>query len=172
MSVRKTAQLGFQQSYMIIHKMHRVSRVLTTSMTTSLTKNPHVDGIMVAPMIDDGVETIMGVVRDPVFGPTVMFGLGGVFVEVLKDVTFRVAPFGVDIAHEMIGEVKGRAMLDGVRGAPPSDVDALAEALAKLSAFAAANADTLETADVNPFLVRPKGKGAVAVDALVIGRTD
>jgi len=134
--------------------------------------NAHVDGIMVAPMIDDGVETIMGVVRDPVFGPTVMFGLGGVFVEVLKDVTFRVAPFGVDIAHEMIGEVKGRAMLDGVRGAPPSDVDALAEALAKLSAFAAANADTLETADVNPFLVRPKGKGAVAVDALVIGRTD
>jgi hypothetical protein len=65
-----------------------------------------------------------------------------------------------------------RAMLDGVRGAPPSDVDALAEALAKLSVFAAANADTLETADVNPFLVRPKGKGAVAVDALVIGRTD
>lgn len=129
-----------------------------------------VDGIMVAPMITDGVETIMGVVRDPVFGPTVMFGLGGVFVEVLKDVTFRVAPFGVDVAHEMIGEVKGRAMLDGVRGAPASDVDALADALAKLSVFAAANADTLETADVNPFLVRPKGKGAVAVDALVIGR--
>jgi acyl-CoA synthetase (NDP forming) len=132
----------------------------------------HVDGIMVAPMIDDGVETIMGVVRDPVFGPTVMFGLGGVFVEVLKDVTFRVAPFGVDVANEMINEVKGRAMLDGVRGAPPSDIDALADALAKLSVFAAANADTLETADVNPFLVRPKGKGAVAVDALVIGRTD
>lgn len=129
-----------------------------------------VDGIMVAPMISDGVETIMGVVRDPVFGPTVMFGLGGVFVEVLKDVTFRVAPFGVDVAKEMIGEVKGRAMLDGVRGAPPSDVDALAKALAQLSAFAAANADTLETVDVNPFLVRPKGQGAVAVDALVIGQ--
>lgn len=130
----------------------------------------HVDGIMVAPMITDGVETIMGVVRDPVFGPTVMFGLGGVFVEVLKDVTFRVAPFGVDVAKEMIGEVKGRAMLDGVRGAPPSDVEALAQALAQLSSFAAANADTLETVDVNPFLVRPKGKGAVAVDALVIGK--
>ena len=130
----------------------------------------HVDGIMVAPMITDGVETIMGVVQDPTFGPTVMFGLGGVFVEVLKDVTFRVAPFGVDVAMEMIDEVKGRAMLDGVRGAPPSDVAALAKALAQLSSFAAANADTLETADVNPFLVRPKGKGAVAVDALVIGR--
>lgn len=129
-----------------------------------------VDGVMVAPMITDGVETIMGVVSDPVFGPTVMFGLGGVFVEVLKDVTFRVAPFGVDVAMEMIGEVKGRAMLDGVRGAPPADVEALAKALAQLSAFAAANADTLETVDVNPFLVRPKGKGAVAVDALVIGK--
>ncbi len=132
--------------------------------------NAKVDGVMVAPMITDGVETIMGVVRDPVFGPTVMFGLGGVFVEVLKDVTFRVAPFGVDVAKEMIGEVKGKAMLDGVRGAPPADVDALAAALAQLSAFAAANADTLETVDVNPFLVRPKGKGAVAVDALVIGQ--
>ncbi|MEQ9124484.1 MAG: acetate--CoA ligase family protein, partial [Alphaproteobacteria bacterium] len=129
-----------------------------------------VDGVMVAPMITDGVETIMGVVSDPVFGPTVMFGLGGVFVEVLKDVTFRVAPFGVDVAMEMIGEVKGRAMLDGVRGAPPADVEALAKALAQLSAFAAANADTLETVDVNPFLVRPKGNGAVAVDALVIGK--
>ena len=128
-----------------------------------------VDGVMVAPMISDGVETIMGVVRDPVFGPTVMFGLGGVFVEVLKDVTFRVAPFGVDVAKEMIDEVKGRAMLDGVRGAPPADVDALAKALAQLSSFAAANADTMETIDVNPFLVRPKGQGAVAVDALVIG---
>ena len=133
-------------------------------------KGAHVDGVMVAPMISDGVETIMGVVRDPVFGPTVMFGLGGVFVEVLKDVTFRVAPFGVDVAMEMIGEVKGRAMLDGVRGAPPADVPALAKALAQLSVFAAANADTLETIDVNPFLVRPKGKGAVAVDALVIGQ--
>ncbi len=143
-----------------------------TLLERAATKAPkaHVDGVMVAPMISDGVETIMGVVRDPIFGPTVMFGLGGVFVEVLKDVTFRVAPFGVDVAMEMIGEVKGRAMLDGVRGAPPSDVAALAKALAQLSSFAAANADTLETVDVNPFLVRPKGKGAVAVDALVIGQ--
>jgi len=129
-----------------------------------------VDGVMVAPMISDGVETIMGVVQDPVFGPTVMFGLGGVFVEVLKDVTFRVAPFGVDVAKEMIDEVKGKAMLEGVRGAPPADVDALAKALAQLSSFAHANRDTLETVDVNPFLVRPKGQGAVAVDALVIGQ--
>jgi acyl-CoA synthetase (NDP forming) len=110
--------------------------------------------------------------RDPVFGPVVMFGLGGIFVEVLKDVTFRTAPFGLDVAHEMIRSVRGYPMLEGVRGAPPSDVDALAAALAQVSAFAAANADTLESIDLNPVLVRPKGEGCVAVDALIVARSD
>lgn len=125
-----------------------------------------IDGVIVAEMVSGGVETVMGVVCDPVFGPAVMFGLGGVFVEVLKDVTFRLAPFGVDEAHRMIGEIQGRAMLDGVRGAPPSDINALAEALSKLSVFAAANADTIETIDVNPFIVL--ADGAIAVDALIV----
>ncbi|MEH6526186.1 MAG: acetate--CoA ligase family protein [Sneathiella sp.] len=125
-----------------------------------------IDGVIVAEMVSGGVETVMGVVCDPVFGPAVMFGLGGVFVEVLKDVTFRLAPFGVDEAYRMIDEIQGRAMLDGVRGAPPSDIDALAEALSKLSVFADANADTIETIDVNPFIVLPEG--AVAVDALIV----
>lgn len=129
-----------------------------------------IDGVLVAPMVSGGVETILGVVRDPVFGPVVMFGLGGIFVEVLKDVTFRIAPFGIDEARRMIREVRGYPMLQGVRGAPPSDEDALAEALARLSAFAAANADVLETIDVNPFIVLPKGEGAVAVDALIAVR--
>ncbi|MEH6544893.1 MAG: acetate--CoA ligase family protein [Sneathiella sp.] len=125
-----------------------------------------IDGVIVAEMVSGGVETVMGVVCDPVFGPAVMFGLGGVFVEVLKDVTFRLAPFGVDEAYRMIDEIQGRAMLDGVRGAPPSDIDALAEALSKLSVFADANADSIETIDVNPFIVLPEG--AVAVDALIV----
>ncbi|MYE00834.1 MAG: acetate--CoA ligase family protein, partial [Alphaproteobacteria bacterium] len=129
-----------------------------------------IDGVLVAPMVSGGVETILGVVRDPVFGPVVMFGLGGIFVEVLKDVTFRIAPFGADEAHRMIREVRGYPMLEGVRGAPPADLDALAEALARLSAFAAANGDVLETIDVNPFIVLPKGEGAVAVDALIAVR--
>ena len=129
-----------------------------------------IDGVLVAPMVSGGVETILGVVRDPVFGPVVMFGLGGVFVEVLKDVTFRVAPFGIDEARRMIREVRGYPMLQGVRGAPPADEEALADALAQLSAFAAANADVLETIDVNPFIVLPKGEGAVAVDALIAVR--
>jgi acyl-CoA synthetase (NDP forming) len=130
-----------------------------------------VDGIMVAPMVSGGVETILGVHADPVFGPTVMFGLGGIFVEVLADVTFRVAPFGPDEAHRMIAEVRGFPMLAGVRGQPPADIEALAEALSRLSVFAAANRDTIEGVDLNPFLVLEKGEGAVALDALVVPKT-
>ncbi|MCA8927687.1 MAG: acetate--CoA ligase family protein [Alphaproteobacteria bacterium] len=130
------------------------------------------EGVLFAPMVQGGVETIIGVQRDPVFGPVVMFGLGGIFVEVLKDVTFRLAPFGVDVAHEMIRSVRGYPMLEGVRGAPPADVDALAEALAAVSVFAAANAETLESIDLNPVLVRPRGEGCVAVDALIVATAD
>ena len=129
-----------------------------------------IDGVIVAEMISGGVETVMGVVRDPVFGPAVMFGLGGVLVEVLKDVTFRLAPFGIDEARRMIDEIQGRPILDGVRGAPPASVDALAEALARLSVFAHENADTVESIDVNPFIVLPDR--AVAVDALIVPRED
>ena len=125
-----------------------------------------IDGIIVAEMITGGIETVLGVTKDPVFGPTVMFGLGGVFVEVLKDVTFRVAPFGPEEAHRMIDEIRGRAVLDGARGAPPADLDALANAISKLSIFAAENSDTIQTIDINPFLALPKG--ALAVDALII----
>ncbi len=129
-----------------------------------------IDGVMIAPMIADGVETIAGVVRDPVFGPVVMFGLGGVFVEVLRDVTFRVAPFDVEEALRMIREIRGFPMLQGVRGAPPSDIDALAAALSALSRFAAANADAIDSIDLNPLRVLAKGRGVVALDALIVPR--
>lgn len=127
-----------------------------------------IEGILVSPMISDGVEIIAGVVSDPAFGPVVMFGLGGVFVEVLKDVTFRAAPFDVAEAHRMIREIRGFAMLEGVRGAAPSDIDALAQMLSALSRFAAANADTIESIDLNPVRVMEKGKGLVALDALIV----
>jgi acyl-CoA synthetase (NDP forming) len=97
-----------------------------------------------------------------------MFGLGGIFVEALGDVVFRAAPFGLDEAHRMIREIKSYRVLEGVRGRPPADVDALAAALARLSVIAAAHGDSIESIDVNPFLVRAKGQGAVALDALVI----
>jgi acyl-CoA synthetase (NDP forming) len=129
-----------------------------------------VEGVLVAPMVADGVETILGVQRDPVFGPAVMFGLGGIFAEALGDVVFRIAPFGEDEARRMIREIAGYRILEGLRGRPPADREALAKALAALSGFAAAAGERIESVDLNPFLVRPEGRGAVAVDALIVPR--
>jgi acetate---CoA ligase (ADP-forming) len=127
-----------------------------------------IDGCLVAPMIGgNGVETIIGVTSDALFGPVVMFGLGGVLVEALGDVVFRVAPFDEAEAHRMIREIRAYRVLAGVRGAPPSDVAALAEALAALSRFAFAYADQIVSVEANPFLVRPNGQGAIALDAIV-----
>ncbi|MCK5361821.1 MAG: acetate--CoA ligase family protein, partial [Gammaproteobacteria bacterium] len=128
------------------------------------------DGVLVSPMMGDGIETILGIHRDPVFGPVVMFGLGGVLVEVLDDVSFRVAPFDEDEARRMVLELKGRAILEGTRGRGPYDLQALFTALARLSRFAADHADAIESVDINPFLVLPQGQGAVALDALVVPR--
>ncbi|WP_338748789.1 acetate--CoA ligase family protein [Janibacter alittae] len=129
-----------------------------------------IEGVLISPMVTDGVETIIGVSNDPTFGPVVVFGLGGVFVEVLKDVTYRLAPFGLETAKFMIGEIRGSAMLAGARGAEPSDVEALARALVALSRLADAHRDRLDSIDVNPFIVRPVGQGALALDALVTTR--
>jgi acetate---CoA ligase (ADP-forming) len=147
-------------------------RGFATILARATEKRPdaRIDGVMVAPMISGGIETIAGVVSDPVFGPVVMFGLGGVFVEVLRDVTFRVAPFDRAEAHRMIREIRGYAMLEGVRGAAPSDVDALAETLVALSRFAAANVNSVDSIDLNPLRVMEKGRGVVALDALIVPR--
>jgi acyl-CoA synthetase (NDP forming) len=139
-------------------------------MTTVAARAPRArrDGVLVSPMLTDGIETILGVQNDPVFGPVVMFGLGGVFVEVLRDVTFRIAPFGVAEARRMIGEIRGAALLEGVRGRPAGDLDALAAALSRLSVFAAAQAGHFTSIEINPLLVRPKGLGVAALDALIL----
>jgi acyl-CoA synthetase (NDP forming) len=126
------------------------------------------DGVLISPMVRGGVEMILGVQNDPVFGPVVMLGLGGIFVEVLKDVTFRIAPFGVEEARRMIGELRGRAMLEGARGQPPCDIEALALALSKLSVFVKAKSAEFTSIDINPLLVRAKGEGTAALDALIL----
>lgn len=127
-----------------------------------------IDGVLVAPMAPRGVECIAGVHDDPVFGPVVMFGLGGVFVEVMKDVSFRLAPFGRDEALAMIREIKGYAILQGARGAAPCDVDALADALVALSRLAHARRGALRSVEINPLLALPEGQGVLALDAVVI----
>ena len=96
-----------------------------------------IEGVLVAKQLQGGVECILGIHRDPVFGPIAMFGLGGIFVEVMKDVVFRRCPFGADVAEAMIRSIKGAPLLLGARGRPPVDIHALAQMLARLSAFAA-----------------------------------
>lgn len=130
--------------------------------------NALLDGVILSPMIQGGTETIVGVFTDPSLGPVVMFGLGGVFVEVLKDVTFRVAPFNIQEAHRMIREIKGFAMLEGVRGGKPADINALAQMLSDLSQFAYVNHGQYESIDLNPVLVFPEGEGLMALDALIV----
>jgi acetate---CoA ligase (ADP-forming) len=123
------------------------------------------EGALVARMIEGGVETVIGAKRDAIFGPVVMFGLGGVYVEVLKDVTLRLAPVDREAAKEMIRAIKGVALLTGARGRPPADLDALADALVALSHFAAAHPN-VTSAEINPFIALPEG--GVAVDALIM----
>lgn len=131
-----------------------------------------IDGLVVAQQAAPGLEAILGVTRDPVFGPVIMFGLGGVFVEALGDVSFRLAPFGRSEARRMIEEIRGRALLGPFRGAPARDVDAIAEALARLSVFAAAHGDRLASVDINPLIIGAVGEGAVAADAVILPATD
>jgi acyl-CoA synthetase (NDP forming) len=126
------------------------------------------DGVLVSPMVPDGIETIIGVSNDPVFGPVVMFGLGGVFVETLKDVSCRLAPFTESEAMQMLREIKGYRLLEGARGGSARDVPALATALSALSRFADEHRDDIQSVDLNPVLVLGEGNGVVAVDALVV----
>ena len=126
-----------------------------------------IEGVLVAKQLKGGVECILGIHRDPVFGPIAMFGLGGIFVEVLKDVVFRRAPFGADIAEQMIRSIKGAPLLLGARGRKPVDVKALAAMLARLSAFAAAAGPHLASIDLNPVFAMPEGEGAFAADAVI-----
>lgn len=126
-----------------------------------------IDGFIVAEMIGDGLETLIGVVRDPSFGPVVAFGLGGVATEVLKDLSYRVAPFGVDQARAMIAELRAAPLFGPFRGRGALDIDALADAIARVSVLAAQEERIVEL-DINPLFVRPSGKGVVAADALVV----
>ncbi|WAL96149.1 acetate--CoA ligase family protein [Streptomyces sp. Je 1-369] len=128
------------------------------------------DGILVCQMVERGVEMVVGVAHDPLFGPTVTVGLGGVLVEVLRDAAVRVPPFGEDQAKAMLSELRGRALLDGVRGAAPADVDALVEVVLRVQRMALELGDDLAELDINPLMVLPRGQGAVALDALAVCR--
>ena len=127
--------------------------------------NAEIVGVLVEEMAPKAVEVIVGAIKDPQFGPTLMFGLGGVFVEILKDVSFRVAPITEDDAAEMITEIKAYPILQGYRGMPPVDVDAIKQILLNTSRLVMEHQEIAEL-DLNPIMVYQKG--AKAVDARII----
>ncbi|WP_246475536.1 acetate--CoA ligase family protein [Diaphorobacter ruginosibacter] len=130
-------------------------------------------GFLVERMASRGVEVVLGIKRDPAFGPVLMFGLGGVAVELFKDVAFGMCPMSPDSARELISMTRAAALLRGFRGQPPADEEALVEAMVRLSQFAFRHADRLAEMDVNPVIVLPQGEGVLALDAMIScsGRT-
>jgi acyl-CoA synthetase (NDP forming) len=124
-----------------------------------------IEGVAVQNMVKPGIEVIIGMTKDPQYGPVIMIGLGGVWVEVLKDVSFRIAPLTQSDAAKMIKEIKGYSLLQGYRGTPPADIAVLEDILMKISRYAVENPDIREI-DLNPIFAY--SDHAVAVDARVI----
>jgi len=124
-----------------------------------------VDGVSVQQMARPGVEVIMGMTQDPQFGPVLMFGLGGIFVEVLKDVSFRLVPIAARDARQMVQEIKGHPLLEGYRGQEPADIEALEKLLLRLSDFIEKHPEISEL-DLNPIFAYKDG--ALAVDARIV----
>ena len=123
-------------------------------------------GALVQAMVSGGVETILGLSRDPTVGPLLMFGLGGVHVELLQDVAFRIPPLTDVDASELVRSVRSFPLLDGYRGAAKSDVDTVEEVALRLSALATTCPEVAEL-DLNPLMVLRAGEGAIAVDCRV-----
>lgn len=125
-------------------------------------------GVLVQEMVENGREVILGSINDAQFGPVVMFGLGGIFVEVLKDVVYRKAPFSYEVAQEMISEIKGLALLKGARGQAPSDTEKLARTLVDFSKLVHHLKNIAKEIEINPLLVLPEGQGVKVVDVLLV----
>lgn len=126
-----------------------------------------IDGILMQEQVSGGIEVILGINNDPLFGPAIMFGLGGIFAEVMKDVSIRLAPITRTDAQAMIREIKAFPILDGARGRPRADIDALADALVRLSALAIDLREEVAELDINPLFVFTTGQGVKAGDALI-----
>jgi acetate---CoA ligase (ADP-forming) len=127
-----------------------------------------IDGVLVQKMAPPGREVILGISRDPVFGPMLMLGLGGIHVEILRDVVLTPVPVAAEAVPALISGLEGAALFDGVRGEPPADRRALAQLVVALSRFAADHAEAIAEIDLNPVVVHPEGQGVTVVDALIV----
>lgn len=134
--------------------------------------NAKLNGVLVSTMRKKGVEVIIGLNNDDQFGPMIMIGLGGVFVEIFKDVKLYPAPIFIEEAYEMIKSLKGYKLLTGYRGSASCDIKALAETIVKISEFAYKNCDTIKELDINPIFVYEEGQGVEVIDALIVKYVD
>lgn len=139
---------------------------------TSKRPDAKINGILMVPMLKQGVEMIIGVNNDPQFGTMIMVGMGGVFVEVFKDVALYPAPMGEKEALEMLKSLKAFKLLNGYRGTKKCDIDALCKTIVAVSQYASANRDTLKELDINPLFVYPEGEGVGVADALIVKKRD
>ena len=133
----------------------------------SVHPDARIDGVLVQEMVSDGLEVIVGMVHDPQFGPLVMLGLGGIYVEVFKDAAFRLPPLDEEDVREMLAELRSGALLSGLRGRKPRDVDALVQCVVRFGDFVAHNAGRFTAVEMNPVMVRPQGRGVAVADALI-----
>jgi len=125
-----------------------------------------IDGILIQKMASKGKEVILGLSRDPVFGHAVMFGLGGIFVEVYKDVVFRLSPMGRNVARRMVRSIKGYPILKGLRGEKPSDIETIEKHIVSLKVMAD-NHPMIKELDINPLFVHEEGQGATVADIII-----
>jgi acetyltransferase len=180
------AQVGYPvamkvESEEVVHKFDVGAVVLgiasasaATAAFETIVSNVHrhqpdarINGVFIQQMAGDGEEVILGVKRDPAFGPVVMFGLGGIFVEIFRDVAFRIAPIPVEHVRAMMHEVKAFSMLTGARGRPHRDVAVLEECLQRLSQLAV-DCPQIQELDINPLIVRTQGRGCAVADARIL----
>lgn len=133
-----------------------------------LDSRPSDCAFLVQEFVADGIEVFAGISRDPDFGLSLAFGMGGIAIEVTRDFALRMLPLREGDAEAMIAETRRAALLGAVRGKPPADVASLAASLYALADFAMANADLLEEVDLNPMKALPEGRGCVVVDALIV----
>jgi acetyltransferase len=153
-----------------VNSQEEVSRLYNEIIANATTHNPNakINGLLVQEMILDGTEVMIGMSQDSQFGPTIAFGLGGIFVEILKDISLRVAPLSPADTEQMVKEIKGYPILTGVRGKRRSDIEAIVDVLRRISRLAQDWKDTISEIDINPLIVFDEGRGVKAADALII----
>ena len=161
--LHKTEAGGVRVGVQTVEEAEKTFKEIISS-ARAYSKDAKIEGVQIQPLISNGVEVIVGVNKDSQFGHLLMFGLGGIYVELLRDVSFRVVPINSGDAEEMVNGIKTVRMLKGFRNIPERDMDAIKEVLLRISQLCVDFPEITEM-DINPLMVMEKGKGAVAVDA-------